>query len=271
MSKHGLDKFYTKEPVVDWCLSNIDIYKYSIIIEPSVGSGAFYNKIKHNNKIGIDISPEIYGENIIKQDFLLWEPESFWLNEQILVIGNPPFGRNGSLAIKFIKKAANYNADIAFILPRGFKKKSMYDKIPMNYIKTFEEDLPSNSFTYNGTDYEVPCVFQIYEKSKHIRTPYPKKIPKYFQFVKKEYANISIRRVGVNAGDVYYELDVSPSSHYFIYSDYADLIYNNVSRVNFSFNDTTGPRSISKNDLIDVIDDVVYNHIHTKSTSRLQL
>lgn len=261
MSKYGLDKFYTKPEIVDWCLNTIDYKKYDLVIEPSVGDGAFYSKLNHHNKIGVDLKPELGPinelHNVITHDFLTWQLNEFPYPKNILIIGNPPFGRNGSLALKFIKKGCEMNADIAFILPKGFKKRSVYDKIPLNYKKIIEIDLPHNSFYFNGQDYDVPCVWQIYKKSEIIRHKEKKIIPKHFDFVDKKNANLAIRRVGGVAGKVFTDVNVSESSHYFINSKYKEILLNKINTTLFSTNDTTGPRSISKNELIKVLDFVV--------------
>ena len=41
------------------------------------------------------------------------------------IIGNPPFGRQSSMAIQFIKKCCSFADSISFILPKSFKKESM--------------------------------------------------------------------------------------------------------------------------------------------------
>ena len=260
MSKHGFDKFYTKSDIVDMCLDTINLTNYNLIIEPSAGNGAFYNKIYHKNKIGIDILPEM--DDIISHDFLTWDIPQFPYPEKILVLGNPPFGRNGSLALKFIKKAILWNADIAFILPKGFKKRSMYDKISLNYEKIMEMDLPINSFTFNNVDYDVPCVWQIYTPSTKTREKEKKLIPQFFKFTTKQNANFTIRRVGVNAGNIYDRIDRSESSHYFLYSNHKNILLRNINKTLFSDNDTTGPRSIPKNELIIILDSVVKKNIN---------
>ena len=43
--KHKLDKFYTKDNIVNYCLSTINLNDYKTIIEPSAGNGAFSKKI----------------------------------------------------------------------------------------------------------------------------------------------------------------------------------------------------------------------------------
>ena len=63
---------------------------------------------------------------IIKQYYLLFDygsmKETF---SKMHIIGNPPFGRQSSLAIKFIKKSCEFCDSISFILPKSFKKDSL--------------------------------------------------------------------------------------------------------------------------------------------------
>ena len=260
---YGLDQFYTNSDIAQKCIDTIDLSEYDLVIEPSAGSGAFYNLIDHPNKIGVDIEPKCSG--VIKQDFLQWDLNEFPL-PKVLTIGNPPFGRQGSLAMKFIKHASIFSTTIAFILPRGFKKRSVYDRVPLNFWKVNEIGIPENSFIYNGEPFDVPCVWMEYEKKNKLRTKEKKLTPKTFRFTTQEDANVSIRRVGVNAGktspytgpDTYSENDtsytVSKASHYFIKVDNVDEFVNKVNQIKFSDGDTTGPRSIPTNELITKID-----------------
>jgi len=260
---YGLDQFYTNSDIAKKCIDSIDITKYDIVIEPSAGTGAFYNLIDHPNKIGIDLEPKCDG--VIKQDFLEWGLNEFPL-PKILTIGNPPFGRQSSLAQKFIKHASIFSTTIAFILPRGFKKRSVYDRVPLNFWKVNEIAIARNSFTFNGESYDVPCVWMEYEKKNKLRTKEKKLTPKTFRFTTQEDANVSIRRVGVNAGktssytgpDTYSENDtsytVSKASHYFIKVDDVEEFVNKVNKIKFSDGDTTGPRSVPMNELISKIE-----------------
>ena len=229
---YGLDQFYTNSDIAKKCIDTIDISKYDIVVEPSAGTGAFYNLIEHPKKIGIDL--ELKCDGVIKQDFLEWGLDEFFPRPKVLTIGNPPFGRQGSLAMKFIKHASIFSITIAFILPRGFKKRSVYDRVPLNFWKVNEIGIPENSFTYNGEPFDVPCVWMEYEKKNKLRIKEKKLTPTTFEFTTQENANISIRRVGVNAGktssytgpDTYSENDtsyiVSKASHYFIKVDNVD-------------------------------------------------
>lgn len=140
---------------------------------------------------------------------------------KVHVIGNPPFGRQSSVAIKFIKKACSFAYSVSFILPRIFKKQSMKSKFNLCFHLEKEIDIPDNSFLVNGLEFNVPCVFQIWIKKKTPRALIEKIKPINFKFVKKdEQPTISFRRVGVNAGTISYDIDnKSVQSHYFIKMD----------------------------------------------------
>ena len=123
-----------------------------------------------------------------------------------------------------------------------------------------EIDIPENSFTYNGEPFDAPCVWIEYKKKNKLRIKEKKLTPTTFEFTTKENANVSIRRVGVNAGLTFPHTphtDVSKPSHYFIKVDNVDEFVNKVNKIKFSDGDTTGPRSISKNELISEIENAI--------------
>ena len=70
----------------------------------------------------------------------------------------------------------------------------------------------------NGKDYNVPCIFQIWIKKEEKRTIITKKKSVCFDFVKKEDTpDLSIRRVGINAGRIDTVIDdKNIQSHNFI-------------------------------------------------------
>lgn len=248
-----LDKFYTKDNIVNICLNELNLSKFRTIVEPSAGSGSFSKKI--NNCIAFDIEPE--NENIIKKDFLYIDL-FFWfeMKRPILVVGNPPFGRQSSMVIKFIKKSCGFADTIAFILPKSFKKQSMMNKIPLNYHLMKSIDLPENCFLLNGRDYDVPCVFQVWERSNIIREIDKKLSPKSFTFVKKgDNPDFSFRRVGVYAGRISSVInDKSDQSHYFLKANNPSDLLEKIEKIKWDHNNTTGPRSISKQELIKIVD-----------------
>ena len=102
--KSQLDKFYTKHSLAKELICNVDVDLFDVYIDPCCGDGAFYSNVNHKNKIGIDISPHI--DSVIKQDFLEWDYSIIDTNKKVLTISNPPFGKQGSLALKFIKRCS---------------------------------------------------------------------------------------------------------------------------------------------------------------------
>jgi len=271
LTRNTIDKYYTKPTIVEKCINltieHLKIKKEDFIIEPSAGNGSFIDGIKQltSNHIFYDLEPE--HPEIIKQDYLLFDYNTNIQTHynKVHVIGNPPFGRQSSLAIKFIKKSSEYADSISFILPKSFKKESMKKSFSMNYHLIFEYDIPDNSFLVDNKEHNVPCVFQIWEKKDFNREIIAKMIPNKYTFVKKnENPDISFRRVGVNAGRISKDIDKSDQSHYFIKFDekISDDIYNQLSTINFDCkNNTVGPKSISKQELI-----VKYNEFFIYNT-----
>lgn len=90
--KDPLDRFYTAESTAAFCLSQLDLFSYSLIIEPSAGRGSFSNQIE--NCLAFDIDPQAAG--IYQQNFLEYTHEK----DNILVVGNPPYGQQSKLAIQ---------------------------------------------------------------------------------------------------------------------------------------------------------------------------
>jgi len=260
LKRNTIDKYYTKGAVVELCINyikeHISIDKNDLIIEPSAGNGAFIEGIKtlSLNYIFYDIDPE-NGE-IMKGDFLLGDYDVLKSKfENIHIIGNPPFGRQSSLGIKFIKKSCEFCKSISFILPKSFKKDSLRRTFPLNFHLIFENDLPDKSFLVDGVEYNVPCIFQIWEKKTVNRVGIQKIDPINFMFVKKdENPDISFRRVGVNAGTIDIKIDEkSIQSHYFIKFTNNKCINDNIeqlSKITYEFNNTVGPKSISKQEVI---------------------
>ena len=135
------------------------IKKWDLIVEPSAGDGSFLNQIPSNNAIGIDLSPE--HPDIIKQNFFDYSPP---LNKtNILVIGNPPFGRVCSLAIKFFNHSAIWANVIAFIIPRTFRKISVQNKLNIMFHLVYDEEIPNNPCCFSPK-MMVKCCFQVWEK-----------------------------------------------------------------------------------------------------------
>jgi len=260
LHRDTIDKYYTKDIVVESCLNMfkkyIEINTDDLIVEPSAGNGSFITGIKAltSNYKFYDIEPE--NKEIIKQDYLLYDYSNIKkAYNKIHIIGNPPFGRQSSLAIKFIKKSCEFCDSVSFILPKSFKKDSLKKSFPLKYHLIFEIDLPDKSFLVDNVEHNVPCIFQIWQKKTSERIINEKLTPINFKFVgKTENPDISFRRVGVNAGTIDKKIEEkSIQSHYFIKFTNKKSITDNINKlstITYDFNNTVGPKSISKQELI---------------------
>jgi predicted RNA methylase len=265
--KHQLDKFYTKPEIALECINRLDLSYYSYVIEPSAGSGSFSKQI--NNCIAMDILPE--DDTIVQQNWLLYSRKRDVKNKTI-VLGNPPFGQQNNLALKFINHAAQFADTIAFILPKSFMKESLQNAINHDFVLEDYWILPKDSFTLNGESADVPCVFQVWKYSPENRRSITsiRKI-KGVDFVKKtQDPNLYIQRIGGRAGTAGTNvLNRSDQSNYFIKLDTSLIsIEDFVTIVNstvFSVKDlSVGPRSISKRELVNGLlesSDLLVEHI----------
>jgi len=168
------DKYYTNKKIVKTCCKifkkYIKINKRDLIIEPSAGNGAFISCINKYNNLLFDIKPE--NKKIKKLDFLKFNYDKIKNKyKSIHVIGNPPFGKKSSLAIKFIKKCSEFCDSISFILPKSFNKYFLKKSVPLNFHLIKSHNLPLNSFNI-----PIRCVFQIWKKKKYNRKKIIKKI-----------------------------------------------------------------------------------------------
>ena len=93
-------------------------------------------------------------------DFLNYQPN---VDNKYLVLGNPPFGKNCSMAIKFFNKAAEFSDCIAFIVPRTFKRVSIQNQLNFNFTLFYNEDLPLKPCCFTPS-MDAKCCFQIWIK-----------------------------------------------------------------------------------------------------------
>ena len=264
LRRNTIDKYYTKPPIANMCVDyirqHVTIGPDDIVIEPSAGNGSFIlgiQSLTRNYRL-YDLEPA--HAEIIQQDYLKLDITT--ITNKIHIIGNPPFGRQSSMAIKFIKKSCAFCDSVSFILPKSFKKDSLKKTFPLRFHLVFETDLPDKSFLVDGTEYTVPSVFQIWVKRENERPTTAVLEPSNFVFVNKT-ANpdISFRRVGVNAGTIDTNIDEkSVQSHYFIRFTNGKSVDENIralSNIIYDFNNTVGPRSISKQELIKEFNEIL--------------
>jgi hypothetical protein len=160
--QEGLDKFYTVPSVAKECLQKVgDNYSWDswdLVVEPSAGNGSFFLQIPTSKKIGIDLLPE--DSQLLKQDFFTFVPS---IPGKILVVGNPPFGKVSSLAVKFFNHAATFASVIAFIIPRTFRRRSVQNKLDLSFHLICDIELPLEPCAFSPP-MMAKCCFQIWEK-----------------------------------------------------------------------------------------------------------
>lgn len=175
------DQFYTCAHVARDCLRRfqsvagelkIDLSRYQFI-EPSAGAGAFYKLLPPRRRIGLDIEPASRGIRIA--DYLTWAPPT----GKYVVIGNPPFGLRGHLALQFINHSATFADLTAFILPPLFNSdgKGVPAKRVKGYQLAHTSPIDAGSFEYpDGAPVDVEAIFQVWTRinTENIRLPKPK-------------------------------------------------------------------------------------------------
>lgn len=157
----ALDKFYTNSDIanklIDKACDVLGVNRdTAVFLEPSAGAGAFSTQLK--NIIAYDIRPE--SDEIVQADFLSILPS--WEHDTIS-IGNPPFGKKARLAIDFINKCAESTDAICFVLPNTFRRYNTQKEIDKRFALVYDESLREDgTFTFEGNDFSLRCVFQIW-------------------------------------------------------------------------------------------------------------
>lgn len=179
---NGLDQFYTKPRIARKCWSAVQrvIGRLPLLernyhyIEPAAGCGCFYQVLPRQRRTGIDLEPRnlprINGrgiiKGIIKDDYLKWSPKPTARTPKYVVIGNPPFGKRGKLAVDFFNHSG-FAEIITFIVPVSFRKFTIQRRLLLGYALVARTALSNDSFcTPDGKDYSVNAEFQVW-----VRTP----------------------------------------------------------------------------------------------------
>ena len=258
----NIDKFYTNIPIVHECISNFnnlyDMNIFDLVIEPSAGSGNFLLNIKHNNKIGLDIEPE--HESIIKKSFFEYYPD-INLYSNILTIGNPPFGRVCSLAIKFFNHAAKFSNAIAFIIPRSFRKISIQNKLDINFKLISDMDI-SNKLNTFDPPINVKCCFQIWIRTNNKRLIKKQNVKhidwKFLHYTKDDIllSDFAIRAYGGNCGEIIennFDTLNNKGWHFIKSNINIDTLKLNFSQLDFkNSKNTARQNSLGKAELVDL-------------------
>lgn len=165
-----LDQFYTSDAVAKSCVEALmEVlpalgYESRVeFLEPSAGAGAFLRALPAP-VIAYDLDPKWPG--VKKKDFLTLVPEDLEIRrrEHLVVVGNPPFGHRGKLAIDFLNHATRLSETMAFIVPAQFRKWSVHSQLNPEFRLISDMKLEENAFLFKGRPYDVNCVFQIWTR-----------------------------------------------------------------------------------------------------------
>jgi hypothetical protein len=171
------DQFFTPTQTAKYCYSQFitilkkygEFEKDYIYIEPSAGNGSFLKFLPSDKRIGLDIEPR--NDEIKKGDYLDFYPPIE--DKKYIVIGNPPFGLRGQLALKFINHSNKFADYVCFILPQLFESDGK--GVPRKRVKGFNlihsEKITTDFESPDGKSLKVECIFQVWSKL-HINTDY---------------------------------------------------------------------------------------------------
>jgi hypothetical protein len=264
-NENGLDQFYTNNDVAIRCYNRlvelVNLNDFDIHLEPSAGSGSFFNIMNETKKLGLDIEPK--GQGIHKMDYFEYNPDQ---DKKYLVLGNPPFGRVSSLAVKFFNKSAEFANCIAFIIPRTFKRVSIQNKLNLHFELIYNEDLPIMPccFTPKMT---AKCCFQIWVKreTKREKIVYDK-LHNDFKFIKHgpkdtnnqptppKNCDFAIKAYGANCGEIVdtnLELLRPKSWHWLVSNIDTHLLKSRFTQLDYSMSkDTVRQDSLGQQELI---------------------
>ena len=143
-------------------------------------------------------------------------------------------------------------------------KPSMNRAFPSKFHCILEKELVSNSFEVNSVAYDVPCVFQIWQRKPVDRAFVESVKESGFKYVKgTEDYHLAFRRVGGKAGTCYLKGsgEFSLQSHYFLKLDSQHIptlgkIQEAINQHIFPSN-TVGPRSLSKGEVNEVLNKIL--------------
>lgn len=160
----GLEQFYTPQATADWVVDVcrdqpwwIDIVE---CIEPTAGKGVFVNALKpyehymtvHSGDLE-PLHPDVQTWDALKVDVpaLLLHPRQGVQvpRDHVLLIGNPPFGRQSALARQIWDHYAEHAGYSVFIVPRSMAIPKGYSKsrtIPKSHDLLFTLSLPTDKF-----------------------------------------------------------------------------------------------------------------------------
>jgi hypothetical protein len=217
------EQFYTPQRVVEDCWESLRAYEWfegvQRVIEPAAGSGAWLQpSITTREWVAMDIEPK--HPSVVQGDYLRtplpYKPHTLW-------VGNPPFGRRGSLAVQFWNKGSTEADYLAAVLPASFGKRTLQQRLnPSHRLVelTYLGWIPFQNPYGNPT--KVRCVWGVWQRgegARAIRPPAPLVMDYRWTRDPKE-AHLALRTHGAGCGRVFTEglEGLSKGTHRWVHS-----------------------------------------------------
>jgi len=184
----GLEMFYTPQETADWVVQVcrdqpwwIDIVE---AIEPTAGKGVFVNALKpYDHYMTVHAGdlepkhPDVQTWDALKVDVpaLLMHPKKGVQvpRDYVLLIGNPPFGRQSALAKQIWSHYSPHCGYAAMIVPRSMAIPKWYSKsrtIPDDHDLLSVHSLPSDKFELpDGKTKSIKGVALLITRHKSLR------------------------------------------------------------------------------------------------------
>lgn len=116
-----------------------------------------------------------------------------------VIIGNPPYGNKGTLAINFLNKAFDLSDDVRFVLPLSILRPYSLNRIRFDIEPVHSERLPSDTFPSN-----IQACYQIWRPGQ--RQKIAKKVNHedwiWLSYEQRNEADLIIRVSGTLAGKI---------------------------------------------------------------------
>lgn len=273
--KFKINSYYIREAVAQQCIQHIKDHIFisptnDIIIHPNIIETTcipYIRQLCQTQKFYTTSYHVSAQRGIVHYDFLQLNPTPFSNYNKIHLVVIPPLGCQSTIIIKYIKKACSFCDTMSLILPRVFKKTTMYKYFAIQFHLEVEIELPNNSlFCQQHKPQNIPTILQIWSKRAYPREEIKIPIPQKFSFVNKYNTpppDISFQRVGKSMSKISCEFsNKSENTHYFISFHNGKSVTENIdiiSKIHFSRNNTSNSSSpsISKPELTNEFNNVL--------------
>jgi len=134
-------------------------------------------------------------------------------------------------------------------MPRSVRNAAIENRLDRAFHLLREDIVPDHAFLFRGKPFNVPAVFQVWERRPEPRQLKPVETKHLdFEFITPDLADFAIERVGARAGRVHRDFTAGPNSHYFIRGD----VEADMRRLDFTsvMGNAAGNPSLSKSEIV---------------------